>query len=193
MSKGMETRSRVIDSAIGLINRKGIRNTSVRDVIEETGVKKGNLYFHFSSKDELCTAIIDEAAERYFAYLAKSIASDDPLGKIGDILSAVLAYHRKRRFDGGCIFGNTALEASDTDEAYAALVRGVFDRWVSILADLLREAARRGELPKGIRPEPMARHIVAALEGGVMMARLYKKEAPLAECAGYLKRLLGIA
>jgi TetR/AcrR family transcriptional regulator, transcriptional repressor for nem operon len=192
MSKGTATRSRVIDSAIGLINRKGIRNTSVRDVIEETGVKKGNLYFHFSSKDELCAAIIGEAAERYFNYLSKSITSDRPLGKISDILTAVLEYHRKRKFDGGCIFGNTALETSDTDEAYAEMVRGVFDRWVRILAGLLREAARRGELPAGIRPEPMARHIVAAMEGGIMMARLYKREAPLMECVGYLRTLLGI-
>jgi TetR/AcrR family transcriptional regulator, transcriptional repressor for nem operon len=192
MLKGTATRSRVINSAIGLINRKGIRNTSVSDVIEETGVKKGNLYFHFSSKDELCAATLEEAADRYFNYLSKSITSDTPIGKISDILSAVLAYHRKRKFKGGCIFGNTALETSDTDEAYAALVRGVFDRWVDIIAGLLREAARRGELPAGIRPDPMARHIVAALEGGVMMARLYKREGPLAECVGYLQRLIGI-
>jgi TetR/AcrR family transcriptional regulator, transcriptional repressor for nem operon len=192
MSKGTETRARVIDAAIGLINRKGIRNTSVGDVIDTTGVKKGNLYFHFSSKDELCTAIIDEAAERYFDYLSRSMTSDTPLGKISDILSAVLEYHRQRKFDGGCIFGNTALETSDTDDAYAGMVRGVFDRWVRILAGLLRDAARSGDLPDGIRPEPMARHIVAALEGGVMMARLYKREAPLAETAGYLRQLLGI-
>lgn len=192
MSKGTDTRARVIDAAIGLINRKGIRNTSVSDLIVETGVKKGNLYFHFSSKDDLCAAIIDEAAERYFDYLSKSVRSDTPLGKIGDILAAVLEYHRRRNFDGGCLFGNTALETSDTDDSYAGMVRGVFDRWVRILAGFLREAARGGELPAGIRPEPMARHIVAALEGGVMMARLYKREAPLAESVGYLKKMLGI-
>lgn len=192
MSKGAETRAHVIDAAIGLINRKGIRNTSMNDVIGETGVKKGNLYFHFSGKDDLCAAIINEAAERYFDYLSGSATSEAPLGKIGDILSAVLDYHRKRKFDGGCIFGNTALETSDTDDAYAEMVRGVFDRWVRMLAGLLREAARSGDLPDGIKPEPMARHIVAALEGGVMMARLYKREAPLAECVAYLGKLLGI-
>ena len=47
-------------------------------------------------------------------------------------------------------------------------------------------------LPAGIRPEPMARHIVAAMEGSIMMARLYKREAPLAECVGYLEKMLGI-
>jgi len=175
-----------------LINRKGLRNTSMQDIIDETGVKKGNLYFHFSGKDDLGLSIIREAAERYFEYLSKSITSREPLGKIRDILGAVLRFHRRTGFVGGCIFGNTALEMGDTDGRYAALIMEVFDRWVHILAGLLREAGKAGVLPAGIRPEPMARHIVSAMEGSIMMARLYKREDPIAECIKYLEKLIGI-
>ncbi len=192
MSKGEETRARVLDSAMALINRKGLRNTSMQDIINETGVKKGNLYFHFASKDELGRSLLGEAREQYFEYLSKSIRSDDPLGKIGDILNAVLRYHRRRGFVGGCIFGNIALEMCDTDEEYASMVREIFGRWEGILAGYLREAGKAGRLPSGIRPGPMARHIVAAMEGGIMMARLHKKEDPLVECIGYLGKLIGM-
>jgi len=192
MKKGEETRARVLDATVALINRKGFRNTSVQDIIDETGVKKGNLYFHFSSKDELGRALMREAADRYFEYLSGSIKSGDPLGKIRDILDAVLRYHRARGFVGGCLFGNTALEMGDTDEEYAGLVREVFDRWASILAEHLRAAAKTGMLPKGTRPEPMARHIVAAMEGSIMMARLYKREEPIVECIGHIEKLIGI-
>lgn len=192
MKKGEETRARVLDSALAIVNRKGFRNTSMQDIIDETGVKKGNLYFHFSGKDDLGLSLVREAADRYFEYLSKSIQSRDSLGKIRDILRAVLRYHRRRGFVGGCIFGNTALEMSDTDGEYAALIMEVFDRWVRILAGLLGDAGKAGMLPAGIRPEPMARHIVAAMEGSIMMARLYKREDPIVECIGNLEKLIGI-
>ena len=192
MTKGEETRARVLDSAMAIVNRKGLRNTSMQDIIDETGVKKGNLYFHFSGKDDLGRSLVREAADRYFEYLSKSIKSRDPLGKIRDILEAVFRFHRRTGFVGGCIFGNTALEMSDTDGEYAALIMEVFDRWVRILAGLLREAGKAGALPAGIRPEPMARHIVSAMEGSIMMARLYKREDPIVECIGYIQKLLGM-
>jgi len=192
MQKGEETRARILDAAIALINRNGFRNTSIQDIIKETGVKKGNLYFHFSSKDDIGLSIVREARDRYFEYLSKSVTSADPLAKISDILNAVLRYHRRSGFVGGCIFGNIALEMSDTGEEYAALVRDVFDRWVGILAGFLRDAGKAGKLPAGIRPDPMARHIVAAMEGSIMMARLNKREEPIVECIGYIKKLIGI-
>ncbi len=192
MSKGEETRARVLDAAVDLINRKGFRNTSIQDIIDETGVKKGNLYFHFAGKDELGRSLIREAADRYFEYLSKSATSEKPLDRIRDVLNAVLRFHRRRGFVGGCIFGNTALEMSDTDREYTAQVRDIFDRWVRILAGYLREAGRAGALPAGIKPEPMARHIVAAMEGSIMMARLHKKEDPIVESIGYIEKLIGI-
>jgi TetR/AcrR family transcriptional repressor of nem operon len=192
MTKGEETRTRVLDAATAIINRKGFRNTSIQDIINETGVKKGNLYFHFPSKDDLGLSLVREARDHYFDYLSRSIKSSDPVGKISDILNAVLKYHRRSRFVGGCIFGNTALEMSDTDQEYADLIQEIFGRWVEILARYLREAVKAGLLPDGIKPDSMARHIVAALEGSIMMARLYKREEPIVECIGYLKTLLGI-
>jgi TetR/AcrR family transcriptional repressor of nem operon len=192
MTKGEETRARVLESAMAIVNRKGLRNTSMQDIIDETGVKKGNLYFHFSGKDDLGLSIIREAAERYFEYLSKSLSSKDPLGKIRNILEAVLRFHRRRGFVGGCIFGNTALEMGDTDGEYTVLVKEIFERWVRILAGLLREAGKSGALPAGIRPEPMARHIVSVMEGSIMMARLYKREDPMVESMGYIQKLLGM-
>ncbi|OHD64090.1 MAG: hypothetical protein A2176_08590 [Spirochaetes bacterium RBG_13_51_14] len=192
MKKGAETRARIIDAAINLINRKGFKDTSIQDIIDATGVKKGNLYFHFPSKDELGCSLIREAGERYFQYLSESIKSSDPRGKIADILAAVLEHNRGRGFIGGCIFGNTALEMSDTGEQYAAIIREIFTRWERILAHLLRESKAQGDLPAGIKPEPMARYIIAAMEGSIMMARLHKREEPIVECIGFLKNMLGI-
>jgi TetR/AcrR family transcriptional repressor of nem operon len=193
MTKGEETRARVMRAATVLINRNGLRNTSIQDIIEETGVKRGNLYFHFPSKDDLGISLIRDAWEHYSDYMARNIKSDDPLGKIDDILNAVLKYHRSNRFIGGCIFGNTALEMSDTDKRYALLIQEIFGQWVKTFAGYIREAVKSGALSDKNKPDSLARHMVAAMEGSIMMARLYKREEPIADCIMYLKSLIGIS
>ena len=191
-TKGEQTRARVIDAAITIMNRKGINNTSIQDIIDETGVKKGNLYFHFGSKDDLGMNILREAWKNYFNYLTRNIRSPDPRGKINDILRSVLERHRSMGFVGGCIFGNTALEMSDSGTQHAGLVREIFDEWMKLLEGLLGEAGKRGELPDGVRPKPMARFIVSSMEGAIMLARLYKRGDPIEECIANIRRLIGL-
>jgi len=192
MKKGEATRLRILDMARPLINRKGLKDTSIQDIIDETGVKKGNLYFHFPNKDALGLTLIEDAGNQYYDYLLKNIKSpeSDPLGKINDLLNAILRYHRRRKFVGGCIFGNTALEMSDTDKAYTDLVRRVFNKWIDNLVGYLRQAIEAGLLSDEIEPKSMARHIIATMEGSIMLARLYKREAPMIESIRYINTLL---
>lgn len=191
-TKGEATRERILAAAMELINRKGFHHTSISDILAAGEIKKGNLYFHFSSKEELGLALVAKAKTDYLAYLAGSLKSSTPLGQVGDVLMAVYKLHRHRRFMGGCIFGNIALEMSDDNPLFAAAIRAVFDEWISLLSRLLAQAQDSDELGRGIQPEATARHIVASLEGAIMMARLTKQEDEILNCIHTLTHLLGI-
>lgn len=49
-TKGELTREKIIREARQIVNRKGLMDTSISDIISATGLKKGSLYFHFSGK-----------------------------------------------------------------------------------------------------------------------------------------------
>jgi len=191
-TKGDRTRARVVAEATALINRRGFANTSVSDLIEATGVKKGNLYFHFSSKEELGLELIRQARNEYFRYLEESSSGDRASEKISAILDAVYTIHRKRGFVGGCIFGNMALEMADVNGEFAKLVRGIFDEWVRTLAKLIARAQEEGDIRADLDPAAAARLVVATLEGGIMMARLSKSGTDMLDCVKTVKALLGI-
>ncbi len=191
-TKGDRTRARVVAEATALINRRGFANTSVSDLIEATGVKKGNLYFHFSSKEELGLELIRQARNEYFRYLEESSSGDRASEKISAILDAVYKIHRKRGFVGGCIFGNMALEMADVNGEFAKLVRGIFDEWVRTLAKLIARAQEEGDIRADLDPAAAARLVVATLEGGIMMARLSKSGTDMLDCVKTVKALLGI-
>ncbi|MEC0092173.1 TetR/AcrR family transcriptional regulator [Paenibacillus macquariensis] len=55
-----DTKKRVADAARGLFAQKGYKATSIEDIVGITGSSKGNIYYHFKSKEGLFLYLIDE-------------------------------------------------------------------------------------------------------------------------------------
>lgn len=81
---------------------------------------------------------------------------------------------------------------SDTNDRIAQLIGEVFRDWTGVLAGVLREAEEAGELKIHVRPEVLAKHIVATIEGGIMMSRLGKNGDHLRDCLDSIRILLQI-
>lgn len=56
--KGKISRERIIEAANHLVYIKGFNQTSIADVANAVGITKGNLNYHFKSKEELLEAIV---------------------------------------------------------------------------------------------------------------------------------------
>lgn len=74
----------------------------------------------------------------------------------------------------------------------ARLVSSVFQGWTEALASVMRDAIDAGELPAHLPPTVLATHIVATIEGGIMMSRLTKNAAPLLDSVNALRVFLGL-
>src|SRR6266852_6617416 len=61
MSKGEETRERILARSAQLFNRQGYSGSSLADIMRETGLEKGGIYNHFSSKEQLALEAFDYA------------------------------------------------------------------------------------------------------------------------------------
>ena len=57
VKKAEATRSNILKAASKLFLKKGIKDTTVRDIAHEAGVTTGAIYHHFSSKDEIAQAL----------------------------------------------------------------------------------------------------------------------------------------
>ncbi|MBW2031382.1 MAG: TetR/AcrR family transcriptional regulator [Deltaproteobacteria bacterium] len=190
--RGEETRARVLEAASSLMLSKGFASMSIGDIVRATGVKKGNLYFHFSSKEELGLTVLEEERERFFLFLCQNLKGERPFEKVRNLLEATFYEHRQRNFAGGCLFGNMALEMSDRNPRFCEMVKEVFLEWTARLANVLAEAMAAGELSQAISPTVLAKHIVALIEGAIMMAKVSKDEKDLKDCLESLRILLGM-
>lgn len=189
-SKGAQTKDRILKAARKILVARGFNNTTINDIIHSSGVKKGNLYYHFASKEDLCLAVLEDARGDFFKLLEDSFAGRTPLEKI--LASVNTIYHevKKASLVGGCLFGNTALEMSDTNPRFAETIQSVFEFWISRLEELIRQGQSENGIHDRTKPRLLAKHVVAAVEGFIMMARVSKNEKDLNDSLAILKQML---
>ncbi|MGO5082365.1 TetR/AcrR family transcriptional regulator [Oscillospiraceae bacterium LCP25S3_F9] len=59
-----ERRNEILDVAQRLFTAKGFDNTSTNDILNEIGIARGTLYYHFKSKEEILDAMIDRTTKQ---------------------------------------------------------------------------------------------------------------------------------
>jgi AcrR family transcriptional regulator len=59
MRENADTRSRIQDVALDLFTWQGYEATSLREIAERLGVTKAALYYHFKTKEDIVTSLID--------------------------------------------------------------------------------------------------------------------------------------
>ncbi|MCA9957872.1 MAG: TetR/AcrR family transcriptional regulator [Chloroflexota bacterium] len=53
-------KQQIIEAAAAVFARKGFYQASMDDIVQESGLSKGGLYWHFKSKDDIVTAVLDQ-------------------------------------------------------------------------------------------------------------------------------------
>ncbi len=190
MAGNVDTKERILDEAARLVRLKGFGATSVRDLLDAVGLKKGSLYFHFASKRDLGLALLERARAGFAEFRQAALEGDTPETRLYHFFDAALTAHRNSGFVGGCLWGNTALEMSDIDAQYASFVAEVFGEWVADIEAVITDGQAQDQFRTDLPPRHLARHVVAAIEGGIMLSRLTKDAGPLKDCLGSLKTLL---
>src|SRR5437868_14041139 len=59
MTKGEQTRRKIVEAAAPIFNKRGYEGSSLNELMEATGLKKGGIYRHFTSKEELAAEAFD--------------------------------------------------------------------------------------------------------------------------------------
>jgi TetR/AcrR family transcriptional repressor of nem operon len=190
---GRSTREAILTAALRLMEAQGYRNTALDDVLRESGVGKGNFYYHFRSKEELGYAILDQLVAAFLERtLSPCFSSPDGrrLAQIRCFLDRIREIQKERNGVGGCPLGNLVAELSDLHEGFRTRLNDVFSAWRDRLTVALREARERGEVGADCRADAVAHFLVASIEGALLMTKLSKDLGGLEQCVEEMKRYL---
>ncbi len=189
MTKGEQTRKKILEEAAPIFNRNGYEGSSLSALMKATGLKKGGIYRHFSSKEELAAEAFDYTWRQ--AWRARILPMDEQTTGVERLKQLISNFiEHKSPVAGGCPILNTAVDADDGNSVLRTRVRKALRSWLALLRVIVRQAAKRGELRPGVDAKAVATLIVAALEGALMMSRIEGNDDALRKVQRHLNHYL---
>lgn len=163
----VDTVDRLVESTRELLWERGYVGTSPKAIQQHSGAGQGSMYHHFGGKAELALAAIQRTAAELRAL------AETALGGGGTAYERIEAYLlRERDVLRGCPVGRLTQDPEIV--ARPELRRPVdetFDWLRGRLAEVVADGQRAGELDAGLDPARVGAAIVAALQGGYVLAR----------------------
>ena len=189
MSKGEKTRERIVVEAASLFNRRGFEGSSMADLMQATGLEKGGIYRHFSSKEELAAEAFD------YAWQASTEARLHDLDSVSNTVDRLKQFitnfvERRPSIHGGCPLLNTAIDADDGNSLLRERARKALHQWQDILSEIVITGIERKEIKSGVDPKKLSTLIIASLEGALMISRLERDRDALLQARTHLERYL---
>ncbi|MGD0849848.1 TetR/AcrR family transcriptional regulator [Bradyrhizobium sp.] len=186
-------RDEILEAAETCFARQGFHQTTIRDVIRESGLSAGCIYGYFSTKDDLIRAMGERRHTRDAALLSPHDKSANPITILRAIGREFLTDLQK---EDGLRTRRVALqlwaEALRDDKIKAQVTDGIHVP-ISAIIELLRRAQRLGLVDKKVDPPGVARMMVSVFQGYVLQRLWGEPFKATAALEGFDLLLRGLA
>lgn len=145
MSKGQQTRTAILDEAVGIASRVGFNALTIGQLAESTGMSKSGLFAHFKSKEALQLATLERGRERFTDLVIRpTLAAPRGIARVRALVDHWLVWETEA-LEGGCLFVTGSIEYDDQPGPMRdALVRNQQD-WAEFIATVAGTAVREGD------------------------------------------------
>lgn len=185
-----DTRERIVSATAELLRSRGFNGTTLKQVTEHARAPTGSIYHFFpGGKDELGVAVIRESGAAYQT-LFELIADEatDIIDAVGAFFAGAADVLQETGYIDICPIGNVAREIASTHEVLRRATVDVLDGWNTALSSRL-VAAGMSTMQAGT----LADTVIAALEGGFMLARAHRSCDSLRATGHHMQQLVRLA
>lgn len=168
---GEATRDHIVEAADQLFYRQGYEATSFADIAAAVRISRGNFYYHFRTKDEILSAVIDRRLSATQTMLDQwETDGGDPIARIGCFINILVA-NRVQIMRHGCPVGTLSSELAKLDHVAQDQARRIFTLFRDWLA---RQFAMLGRTADA---EALAMHLLVRSQGVATLATAFRDES----------------
>jgi AcrR family transcriptional regulator len=177
--RGRATVARVLEAACVLFATDGVRATTLDEIGAAAGVGRGQLYHFFADKADLVADVVGFQVERVISSIQPPFEAMSTADDVRAWCEAAVRSHASTSDPIRCPIGSLVYQLdADAAAARAALTAG-FARWERLFTAGLRRVADNGELLAGTDPSVLAAGLLAAYQGGMLLADVRGDVEPL--------------
>src|ERR1700758_1918688 len=149
----------VLDAAVECFWNRGYEATSVRDLIEMTGLTGASLYNAFGDKRALFRTALDHYVEGSIGERIRRCEALPPREAIGAFFDEILARSVNDREHKGCMLVNSALELAPHDTEFRTIVAGVLGRIETFFLKCIMAGQADQTITRSVPADNLARHL----------------------------------
>lgn len=165
-----QTRKQIVAAADDLFYRQGFAQTSFANIAAAVGISRGNFYYHFKTKDEILTEVIQLRLTRTARMLADWQGDgDSPRARIASFIDLMIM-NRAKITRYGCPIGSLCTELSKLDHAAQGQANGLFTLFRDWLQRQFTQAGQGTDAPA------LAMHLLARSQGAATLAQSFHDE-----------------
>jgi len=161
-----------IADAMQVFWRCGFADTSMEDIVSETGVSRYGLYGTFGNKKDLLVASLRHYEQAMADVLWTDLRKPDA-GKtaIIEYWYALRERAQEESFCAGCLIVNIAAEVAPHEPVVAAEVQRIDSAQAEFFANAIQNGQKAGEIPLDIDAHGTGRMFVGLARGLALMIR----------------------
>jgi TetR/AcrR family transcriptional regulator, transcriptional repressor for nem operon len=196
MGRTSDAKDRLLEAVIELIWVGGYHSTSVDQICERAGVKKGSFYHFFESKTDLALAALDHSwADHRRKLDATFSAVHAPLERIWkcfrDFREEQAEMQAKHGRVLGCPIHSLGAEVCTVEDRLRDKLQEILAQFIRYYESALRDAHFQGTIEAPDAPA-LARILFAYGEGLLLHARIWNDLRHLDEMEAGARRILGL-
>ena len=171
-STALDTRRRILLTAMELFAAKGYGSTSVSDILSRSQANSGSLYHFFPGKQDVLIGVLEMYRDGIQEMLLDPAwrGVEDPVERVFALLAAYRGMLLESDCLYGCPIGSLALELHEPDPPVRELLAQNFRNWTAAIEACLED----GGLPPGTDLKGLSEFILTTMEGAVMQARTHR-------------------
>lgn len=174
MTKGEQTRTAILDEAVGIASQVGFNALTIGKLADSTGMSKSGLFAHFKSKEALQLDTLHRAQERFNDLVIRPALSAPRGRKRVEALFDHWLDWETEALTGGCIFVTATVEFDDQPGPMRDAVVRCQQDWLEFVASVAGTAVAEGDFRAGLDTEQFAFQLQGLMLGYHHAGRLMR-------------------
>ena len=160
-------RNQILEAAMKVFARMGFNRARMDDIVEESGLSKGALYWYFKSKDDIITAILDRMVGRETMEMRGMLEDERPVReKLSDLLQSMIADITRMRPFMPILIEFWALQLRR--KTIRQVIGKYYQAYIETLTPVIQQGIDRGEF-RPVNAMTVSVALGAVVEGTILL------------------------